>query len=131
MPAMIWYGVLDLAFAALYAWVGFFFVPGRSPVYNLALGAVVGVLALAGLTSLLRARAARPVGIAASLVLLAFAGWVILGLVASSAYLRGVYGPLGKGMAALSLVIAAVCVEAFALLPLFQLRFLLRARPDR
>ena len=125
------YGVLDLSFAALYAWVGFFFVPGRAPLYNAALGAVVLLLAATGAASLLRMRVARRLGIVSSLVLLAFAAWVILGLVASSAYLRGVYGPLGKGMAALSLVVAAVCVEAFALLPLFQLLFLLREKSDR
>jgi len=61
-------------------------------------------------------------------VLLVFAALVILGLVASSAYLRGVYGPLGQGMAIVSLLIAALVVEGFALLPIFQLRFLLRRR---
>ena len=48
-------------------------------------------------------------------------------LVVSSAYLRGVYGPLGQGIAVMTLLVAALVVEGFALLPLFQLRVLRRA----
>ena len=66
------------------------------------------------------------VSLATSLALLGFAAFVILGLVASSAYLRGVYGPLGRGLAVVTLVLAALMVELIALVPLFQLRFLLR-----
>jgi hypothetical protein len=58
--------------------------------------------------------------------LLAFAAVVVVLLVASSAYLRGIYGPLGKGMAVMTLAVAALVVEGFALLPVFQLRALRR-----
>jgi hypothetical protein len=122
------YGILDLAFAALYLWLGFWVVPGRSMAFNLALGAVSLLLALAGVGLVAGARWGRTAAIVASSVLLAFAAIAVMGMVASSAYLRGVYGPLGRGMALLCLVIAAVVVEAFALLPLFQLRFLLGRR---
>jgi hypothetical protein len=61
-------------------------------------------------------------------VLLGFAATIILGLVASSAYLRGVYGPLGRGMALIAILIAALVVEGLALLPIFQIRFLLKHR---
>jgi hypothetical protein len=123
------YGILDLAFAALYLWLGFWVVPGRSTAFNLALFSVSLLLALAGAGLVAGARWGRTVAIVASSVLLAFAAAALVGMVASSAYLRGVYGPLGRGMALLCLVIAAVVVELFALLPLFQLRFLLgRAR---
>ena len=123
------YGALDLAFAAFYAWVGFFLFPGRSPTVNVALGLVCALLAVAGAGLVAGARWARPVAIAASATLLAFAACVIVALVASSAYLRGIYGALGQGMAAVCLAVAALVVELFALLPLFQLRFLLgRAR---
>ncbi len=120
------YGLWDLALAGFYAWLGFSFVPSRSLSFNLALGVVVALLGMSGLALLAQVRWARPLGILASLALLVFAAVVIVGLVASSAYLRGVYGPLGRGMAAISLGIGALVVELFALVPLFQLRFLLK-----
>ncbi len=119
------YGTLNLLFAALYAWVGFGIAPGRSHAFNLVLGLVCGLLAVAGVGLLARTRWARPVAIAASGLLLLFAAAVITLLVMSSAYLRGIYGTLGQGMAAICLAVAALVLEAFALLPLFQLRFLL------
>ena len=122
------YGALDLGFAALYAWLGFVLTPGRSTLFNLALGVVCALLCVAGVGLLLGARWGRVAGIAAASLLLAFSAVVIVLLVASMAYLRGIYGALGQGMAVLSLVVAALVLEAFALLPLFQLRFLLGRR---
>lgn len=123
------YGALDLAFAALYAWFGFVFTPGRSLPFNLALACVCALLAGGGVGLLAGARWGRAAAIAACALLLAFTAVVLVGLVASSAYLRGIYGPLGQGMAVMCLLVAALVIEAFALLPLFQLRFLLgRAR---
>jgi hypothetical protein len=119
------YGALDLVFAALYAWFGFVFTPGRSAVFNAALALVVAVLALAGLGLLTGVRWARAVAVLASILLLTFAAVVVSLLVASSAYLSGIYGAIGRGMAVITMIIAAVVVEAFALLPLFQLRFLI------
>jgi hypothetical protein len=126
MRAVRWYGALDLLFAALYAAFGFVLTPGRSLAFNLALGAVCALLAVAGLGLLLRARWGRVAGIVASVALLLFAAVVVLLLVISSAYLKGVYGALGQGLALITILVAALIVEAFALLPLFQLRFLLR-----
>jgi len=127
--AVKFYGALDLAFAALYAWVFFGLTPGRSTAFNVGLALVCVLLAVAGVGLLAGARWGRRAAIAASLVLLAFAAAVIVALVMSAAYLRGIYGALGVGMAAVSLAAAALLVEVFALLPLFQLRFLLgRAR---
>ncbi|MSP62119.1 MAG: hypothetical protein EXR72_17650 [Myxococcales bacterium] len=120
------HGALDLGFAGLYAWVGFSVVRGRSMVFDIALGAVVALLAVAGLALLAGARIGRPLGIAASTLLLAFCLVVVALLVAGVAYLRGIYGPLGQGMAFGSVVAAALVIELFGLLPIFQLRLLLR-----
>ena len=125
---MRWYGVLDLGFAAFYAWLGFGIIPSRSTAFNLALGLVVALLVVGGAGLVLRAKWGRVWAIAASAVPLLFAAVVIALLVVSGAYLRGIYGALGQGMALLSLVVAALVLEAFALLPLFQLRFLLGRR---
>ena len=56
------YGALDVAFAALYAWFGFVFTPGRSTAFNLALALVCAVLAAAGVGLLAGARWGAPAG---------------------------------------------------------------------
>lgn len=119
------HGAADLAFAALYALVGFRLAPSRQPGFTVALGAVVALLATAGVALILRTRWARLVAFVAQTVLLLFAATCVLLLLASAAYLRGIYGALGTGMAALTLVAAALVVELCGLLPLFQLRMLL------
>ena len=120
------YGALDVAFAALYAWFGFALTPGRSAAFNAALALVCVMLAAGGAGLLVGARWGRALATAACVALVAFAAVVVLLLVVSSAYLRGVYGPLGQGMSIITLLVAALVVEAFALLPLFQLRALRR-----
>jgi len=120
------YGALDVAFAALYAWFGFVFTPGRSTAFNLALALVCLLLASGGVGLVADARWGRRLATVACWALLAFSAVVVLLLVASSAYLRGIYGPLGKGMAVMTLLVAALVIEGFALLPLFQLRALRR-----
>jgi hypothetical protein len=119
------YGVLDVLFSALYAC----FVllgPGRGA----WLTAVVLVLSLllcgSGVGLLLRARWSRVLGLVSCLSLLALAFLLIALLVASAAYLRGVFGGFGTGAALVALTAAALVVELVALLPAFQLRFLLR-----
>lgn len=122
------YGSLDVGFAALYTYFGFIVAPGRSTAMNLALGLVIALYTIGGVGLLLERRWGRAVAIVASGLSLAFAAVVVLLLVASSAYLRGVYGALGQGIALVSLLVAALVIQGFALLPLFQLRFLLRRK---
>lgn len=122
------YGALDLAFAALYGYVGFVLAPSRARAVDVVLGLVCALLVASGVGLLLRARWARPVGIAAASVLLAACAAAIVLLVASTAYLAGVYGAIGQGLTILALVCAALVFELCGLLPLFQLRFLLKRR---
>jgi hypothetical protein len=120
------YGALDVAFAALYAWFGFVLTPGRSTTFNLALAVVCLLLAGGGTGLRVAAPWGRMLARVACWALLAFSAVVVLLLVVASAYLRGVYGPLGQGMAVMTLLVAALVIEGFALLPLFQLRALHR-----
>jgi hypothetical protein len=125
------YGALDLGFAALYAYLGFVVAPSRALAFQLALGAVAGLLALAGLALLALgdgSRLARGLGLVACATLLGFTLTVLVLLVASSAFLFGVYGAIGRGIGILALVAAALVVELCGLLPFFQLRFHLRTR---
>ncbi len=125
------YGGLDVAFAILQFVVIAFAAPNRHawaealllllPVGTFAMGA--GTLAGA-----LIAKAARPGWIAAiaggALVLIVTV--IVLGLlVASAAFLAGVYGAFGKAAASGMLAAAALIVEFVALLPAFQLKYLL------
>jgi hypothetical protein len=119
------HGAANLAFAALYAWLGWSVVPGRGAGWNAALGGVVALVAAAGLGLLVVGRRARVLAIAAQVVLLVFGAVVVAGLVASAAYLRGVYGPIGRGLAGASVVAAALVVQLVGILPVVQLRFLL------
>ena len=118
------YGSLDVAFAALYAWFGFVLTPGRSTTFNAALALVCILLAVAGVGLVADARWSRRLATVACWVLLAFSAVVIILLVASSAYLRGIYGPLGTGLATITLLVAALVIEFFAILPVLQLRAL-------
>src|SRR4051812_39430075 len=92
------FGILDLGLAALHAWLGFAVAPSRARAFQLALGLVVALEAAAGVGLVTRARWGRVVGIAASAALLGFAAVVIVLLIASAGYLRGIYGALGQGM---------------------------------
>jgi hypothetical protein len=125
------YGVLDLLFAAIYAYVGFVLAPSRAVGFSVALGGVVGLLVVAGVLLVARGergRAPQLFGILACAVLLLFALVCIGLLVASSAFLFGIYGALGRGIGVLALVAAALVIELCGLLPLFQLAYHLRAR---
>ena len=57
---MKFYGALDLAFAALYAWFGFVLTPGRSTAFNVALALVCVLLAGGGAGLVIGARWGRP-----------------------------------------------------------------------
>lgn len=118
------HGVADLGFAALYALVGFKLAPSRHAWFGAVLGGVVVLLAVAGLALALRVRHARRLAQLAQGALLAFTAAVLVLLVASAAYLRGIYGPLGQGLAAITLVVAALVLQLCGLLPLLQLRML-------
>ena len=128
------YGLCDVGFAALYAYAGFELAPSRSTGFVIALSVVIGLLASAGLVLLAQGdggRAGRALGVVACAVLLAFTAVCLVLLGVSSAFLYGTYGAIGRGLGALTLVVAALVVELFGLLPLFQLRFHLRAREPK
>jgi len=119
------HGALDVAFAALYATVGLWLFPSRSRGFSEALVALVLLLLAAGASLLVGLRVGRTLALVAQAALALFTLVVTALLVASAAYLRGIYGPLGQAAAAISLIVAALVVEACGLLPLFQIPLLL------
>ncbi|HEY3355666.1 MAG TPA: hypothetical protein VGQ83_20610 [Polyangia bacterium] len=125
------YGSLDLLFAALYAAFALL-GPGRNAAITACVLGLAALLAGSGVGLLAGgARWARRLAVATSVLLLAAAFLAIALLVVSAAYLRGVYGGFGAGAAVTCLVAAALIVELVGLLPIFQLRFLLRRLDPR
>jgi len=120
------YGILNLSFAAFYAWIAYDVAPSRRPIYPLGVGLVCALLAGGGLGLLVRARWGRAVSLVACWTLLCGCAATVVALVLSSAYLRGVYGGFGRGAALVSLLFAALVFELAGLLPLFEIRFLRR-----
>ena len=125
------HGALDVIFGGLYLYLNFAVARGRSTAIDIGVASVSGLLVVAGVALLGGFHAARSIAITASSALLGFCLTVVALLVAGAAYLRGIYGPLGQGMAWTSLLVAAVLLELFGLLPLFQLRLLFRADVKR
>ena len=122
------YGVLDLAFAALYAFIAFFAAPSREWAYPTGVTIICLLLVGAGVGLLLGKSWGRLLALIASWTLLAGCALVIAALVFSSAYLRGVYGGFGRGAALVCLLFSALVFEVAGLFPIFQIRFLRRAR---
>lgn len=125
MPPLRTFAAVDLAHAALYTLAALL---APTPAWE-PRAVVLGLAALllaTGLGLLLRARWGRLLGLATSVALLACALVVVALLVASAAYLRGIYGGFGEGAALVCWIAIALVVEFMVLLPAFQVRFLLR-----
>lgn len=126
------YGVLSLLMAAVQAYVMIKVTPNRHAWAQTLLLAIptftaaMGIATIAG--ALLRARGARAAWIAAvagGAITLIVTVIVLSLLLASAAFLAGVYGSFGKGASFGVLGAAALIVELVAILPALQLKYLL------
>jgi hypothetical protein len=124
------YGILNLAFALLYAALGYGVVPSRHISFSIGLGVTCVLLGGSGVALLLGAPRARALAMVASVVVLVACLLTLGGLALSSAYLMGVYDGFGRGAALVCLAFAALVVELVGLLPIFELRFLVRSPDD-
>lgn len=115
-----------LLLAAAYLAVVFVLLPARSPwIQGGAVGA--GAVALVTAVGLLRGgRAGRRWARIGALAELAMCALVLALLLASAAYLHGIYGGLGAAGVAIALVAAALVAEFFGLLPALTLAHLRR-----
>jgi len=128
---LITYGVLDIVFGWAYLYLGLSVAPSRSPMVQGLVWILFSVLVLSGVALILRRRWSGWVGLAGAGVVLGFTLFLISALALSAAYLRGVYGGFGKGAATICILAAFLAVEVFGLLPVFQIRFLLRPEVRR
>ena len=119
------YGTLDGVFLLVYFAMVTVIMPSRHWSGALLQWFLVVAVGLAGIGSFVR----RPWGwrlavVGCVLLLLCELALLVL-LLMSASYLAGVYGSFGQAASALALVVAALSIELIALLPAFQLKYLL------
>jgi hypothetical protein len=124
-PRVLVYAGFDFAMAALYAVTFFGVVPGRHGWVQALSALLVGAAALMGVSMLIRRTWSWWLGVSSCAALLVLAVVFLTLTVVSAAFLSGVYGSFGQAGALLALVAAALMVELVALLPAFQLKFLM------
>lgn len=124
------YGVLDQIFALVYAYAVWQVIPNRLPGASLHLWSLPVLAQAMALGSFaVWVPAARKIGwwvavVSGSLLLLSTIV-LILRIAVSAAFLAGTYGAFGKAAASTAMIGVAIVVELVALLPLFQVKYLM------
>jgi len=124
-PRPVIYAGFDLIMAVIYAAVFFALAPNRHGwVQALSAVLVLAPLVMAAAMFVRRPWSWWAGAISCGVLLLLALVYLILALT-SAAFLAGVYGSFGRAGAVLMLVAAALVIELIALLPAFQLKFLM------
>ena len=130
--ARIGFGALNLAVAALVAWGVFAGLPTRWWVVDDGAVVVCALLAASGIMLLVDHRLKEVVTRAAGFVVLALGLAVFAALALTASWLYGVYGPVGKGGAALFALVALLLFPYVVVLPVVLLAWVgPRARRPR
>ena len=124
------FGALDLAFGLVYLLSFIYVVPPYSDVLKVPVYGLSILLICAGFLMLFTQKLGFWVGVLAGGVLAIVCLTLVGLLVASAAYLYGLYGAFGKGATYVTLFVISLVVTWFGILPGFQLYGLLR-RPVR
>lgn len=132
-PRIIIYGVIDLLLLALYIYVIGVAAPNRHLWAQLVLYTIPGFALLLGVGTLvggmmregLAARVAWITAVVGATGMLVFMVVVLGLLLASAAFLSGVYGAFGKAAAGGILGAAALIIELVGFVPVLQLKFLM------
>ncbi|MDY0003571.1 MAG: hypothetical protein RBU30_19895 [Polyangia bacterium] len=115
------YGALDIAMACLYLFFFINVVPPYSPALRAGVAALALLMLSAGFLLLFLQRWGRILGLVVGYVLLGLTFLLVATLVASVAYLKGVYGAFGQGASYATFVGIAIVVPYFGLPGAFQL----------
>jgi hypothetical protein len=119
------YGGLDLAFAAVYAFAIWKVIPNRLASASVHLWTFPVASLVMGAGMLLGGRRGWWIAVASGSAVLLSTILLIARIVASAAFLAGVYGAFGKAAATFSLVMVALAIELVALLPIMQVKYLM------
>ena len=132
----IYFGLNQL-FVIIYFYVINYVIPHRmmsGQLHMWALPILMQAIALGMATVFVQSPELRRVGwrvaLVSASVLVAITILLIIRVLASAAFLSGVYGAFGKAAAVSALIGVALIVELVALLPLFQIKYL-RTRAGR
>ena len=120
------WGVADLIYAALITLVVAAYIPWKTPAVNIALLIYAGFHASAAPGLFRRTRWGFRMGVVGGIVGLVAAVFTCTGLLASWAYLHGVFGDFGRGASLGALLCASVVLQILGLYPALKLRALLR-----
>jgi hypothetical protein len=115
--ARIGFGVLNLAVAALVAWGVARGLPTRWWVVDTGATVVVALMAASGLALLADHRLKETITRVAAVVVFALGLSVFAVLALTASWLYGVYGPVGKGGAALFTLVALLVLPYLVVLP--------------
>ena len=124
-PRRYIYVALDLIFAAIYAVVLVVAIPNRLPLAAIHLWSLPVLTLVLGAGPAIGGRLGWRIAVAAGALMLLDVVWLLVRILVSSAVLAGVYGAFGKAASSFALLGAALVIEAVALLPAFQLKFLM------
>jgi hypothetical protein len=124
------FGALDIVFGWIYLLSFIYVVPPYSETLEVPIYALSFFMMAAGAALLVGKRWSYWLGVVAAGVLGVVCLAVVSLLIASAAYLYGLYGAFGKGATYVTLFAISLVVTWFGLLPIFQLWGLLR-RPVR
>jgi hypothetical protein len=119
------YAVLDLCFVVFYLFLATSLIPATGGLGSAMQWLLVLAMAMAGAGMLMPNRKGWLLSASGCALLLLLELALLVLLLLSASYLAGVYGSFGRGASALALVVAALSLELVALLPAFQLKYLL------
>jgi hypothetical protein len=124
------YGALDQIFAIVYAYAVWKVIPNRLPGASLhlwTLPVLTQIMALATLSAWIPRvrRYGWWVAVISGSLMLLVTVLLIIRVVVSAAFLAGTYGAFGKAAASTALLGVAIVVEVVALLPVFQVKYLM------
>jgi hypothetical protein len=119
------YGGLDLVFAAAYAFAIWKVIPNRLASASVHLWTFPVATLVMAVGTLLGGRRGWWTAVIGGSALLLSTILLIARIVASAAFLAGVYGAFGKAAATFSLVMVALAIELVALLPIVQVKYLM------
>jgi hypothetical protein len=124
------YGVLASLFAVIYALLMWKVIPNRLPSAMLHLATVPVFTLVMAVGTLIGGRVGWWIAVIGGSTVLLSTIVLIARILASAAFLAGVYGAFGKAASTFALVSVALIIEIVGLLPICQVKFLM-SRPGR
>jgi hypothetical protein len=119
------YGILAVVFGLIYAVCMWKVIPNRMPSAMLHLSTVPAFTLVMAIGTLVGRRFGWWLAVVGGSLVLLSTIVMIARILASAAFLAGVYGAFGKAAATFALVAVALIVELVAILPICQVKFLM------